>query len=114
MARGVWGVAGYVVRDGVTIPVSHIRHHADYHPDMTQRRLEADLTDITGQCTHLVLDVYGVIKLPTRDPMSTVIYEAACTAAATRTTRTRPWCGRSWRPRTAPRGCPPADPGRPG
>ena len=47
---------------------------------MTQRRLEADLTDITGRSTHLVLDVYGVIKLPTRDPMSTVIYEAACTA----------------------------------
>jgi hypothetical protein len=47
---------------------------------MTQRRLEADLIDITGQTTHLSLDVFGVIKLPTRDPMSTVIYEGACTA----------------------------------
>jgi hypothetical protein len=67
MARGEWGFAGYVVRNGATIPVSHIRHHADYNDDMTQRRLEADITDITGETTHLVLDVYGVIKLPGRD-----------------------------------------------
>jgi hypothetical protein len=26
------------------------------------------------------LDVFGVIKLPTHDPMSTVIYEGACSA----------------------------------
>ena len=80
IARGEWGFAGYVVRDGVTVPVARIEHHADYHPDMTQRRLEADLIDITGQATHLGLDVFGVIKLPTHDPMSTVIYEGACTA----------------------------------
>jgi hypothetical protein len=80
IARGEWGFAGYVVRDGVTIPVSHIRHHAEYHDDMTQRRLEADIVDITGVTTHLVLDVYGVLKLPARDPMGPVIYEAACFA----------------------------------
>jgi hypothetical protein len=80
IARGEWGFAGYVVRDGVTIPVARINHHADYQPDMTQRRLEADLIDITGQTTHLALDVFGVIRLPTHDPMSTVIYEGACAA----------------------------------
>ena len=66
IARGEWGFAGYVVRDGVTVPVARIEHHADYHADMTQRRLEADLIDITGQPTHLSLDVFGVIKLPPR------------------------------------------------
>lgn len=80
IARGEWGFAGYVVRDGVTIPVSHIEHKAQYHDDMTQRRLEANVIDITGETTHLVLESFGVVKLPTRDPMSTVIYEAACTA----------------------------------
>jgi hypothetical protein len=77
IARGEWGFAGYVVRDGITIPVSHIRHHAEYNDDMTQRRLEADVVDITGETTRVVLDVYGVVRLPGRD---TVIYEGACAA----------------------------------
>jgi hypothetical protein len=80
IARGEWGFAGYVVKNGVTVPVAHIRHHAEYHDDMTQRRLEAEVVDITGETTRVVLDAYGVIKLPTRDPMGTVIYEAACVA----------------------------------
>ncbi|KAA9164476.1 hypothetical protein FPZ12_007755 [Amycolatopsis acidicola] len=78
IARGEWGFAGYVVKDGVTVPVSHIKHHAEYHDDMTQKRLEADVVDITGETTRLVMDSYGTIKLPTRDPMGTVITEAAC------------------------------------
>jgi hypothetical protein len=81
IARGEWGFAGYVVKDGVTVPVSHIKHHAEYHDDMTQRRLEADVFDITGEKTHLVLDAFGVVRLPTHDPMATVIYEAACVAS---------------------------------
>ncbi|HWD05736.1 MAG TPA: hypothetical protein VG674_25140 [Amycolatopsis sp.] len=79
IARGEWGFAGYVVKDGVTVPVSHIKHHAEYHDDMTQKHLEADVVDITGETTRLVMDAYGVIKLPTKDPMGTVITEAACT-----------------------------------
>jgi hypothetical protein len=47
---------------------------------MTQRRLEADVFDTTGERTHLVLDAFGIVRLPTRDPMETVIYEAACAA----------------------------------
>ena len=81
IARGEWGFAGYVVKDGVTVPVSHIKHHAEYHDDMTQKRLEADVVDITGETTHVVMDSYGVVKLPTHDPMGTVIYEAACRAS---------------------------------
>jgi len=80
IARGEWGFAGYVVKDGVTVPVSHINHRAEYHDDMTQRRLEADLVDITGETTHVVMESFGVVELPTRDRMNTVIYEAACRA----------------------------------
>jgi hypothetical protein len=80
IAKGEWGFAGYVVKDGVTIPISHIDHKADYNDDMTQRRLEAAVVDITGETTHLVLDVFGVVKLPTNDKMATEIWEAACTA----------------------------------
>ncbi len=61
--------------------VSHIDHHAEYRDDMTQRRLEADVVDVTGQTTRSVLDSSGVVKLPTSDPMETVIYEAACEAS---------------------------------
>lgn len=80
IARGEWGFAGYVVRDGVTIPVSHIDHTATYHDDMSQRRLEATLVDTTGGRTHVVLDRFGLIKLPTNDRMATEIWESACDA----------------------------------
>ena len=80
IAMGEWGFAGYVVRDGVTFPVRHIDHHADYDEQMRQRRLRATLTDITGAQTELELDVFGVIELPTHDRLQTVIREGACTA----------------------------------
>lgn len=80
IARGEWGFAGYVVTDGITVPVSHIRHHAEYHDDMMQKRLEADVVDVTGETTRVVLDSFGAVKLPTRDPMGIVITEAACRA----------------------------------
>ena len=80
IAKGEWGFAGYVVRDGVTYPVRHIDHHADYDEQMRQRRLRATLTDITGVQTELELDVFGVIELPTHDRLQTVIREGACRA----------------------------------
>ena len=48
IAKGEWGFAGYVVRDGVTYPIRHIDQHAEYGEQMRQRRLRATLTDITG------------------------------------------------------------------
>lgn len=80
IAKGEWGFGGYIVRDGVTVPVSHIAHKAEYHPDMRQRRLIADLVDITGTTTHLEIDVFGVVKLPTHDKMGTQIWEGAAAA----------------------------------
>jgi hypothetical protein len=79
IAYGEWGFGGYVVKNRVTIPVRTIEHRAEYDDDMTQRRLEADLLDITGEVTHLTMDSYGAVRLPTHDPMATVITEAACT-----------------------------------
>jgi hypothetical protein len=81
IARGEWGFGGYVVRDGELVPVSHINHHADYDDDMTQRRLEAELVDVRGESTHLTLERFGLVKLPTNDAMGTIIMEAACHAA---------------------------------
>jgi hypothetical protein len=80
IAKGEWGFAGYVVRDGVTYPIRHIDHHAEYGQQMRQRRLCATLTDITGARTELELDVFGVIELPTHDRLQTVIREGACRA----------------------------------
>lgn len=81
IAKGEWGFGGYVVRDGELVAVSHIDHHAEYRPDdMSQQRLEAELVDIRGDSTHLVLDRFGLVKLPTNDKMGTLIQEAACHA----------------------------------
>jgi hypothetical protein len=81
IAYGEWGFGGYVVRDGELLPVSHIDHHAEYDDDMTQRRLEAELVDVRGGRTNLVLDRFGLVRLPTNDKMDTIIMEAACRAS---------------------------------
>jgi hypothetical protein len=80
IARGEWGCAGYVARDGVTTPIARIDQHADYAEDMTQRRLTADVLDTSGATTRLTMDVFDVARMPARDPMGPVVLEAACTA----------------------------------
>jgi hypothetical protein len=80
IAYGEWGFAGYVVTDGVTIPVRTIEHRAQFRDDMVQCRLEADLVDTTGGVTQVTMESFGAVRLPTRDPMATVITEAACAA----------------------------------
>lgn len=81
IAKGEWGFAGYIVEDNVTIPVVDFTHRAEYNPDMTQKRLVADIVDIRGTVTHVEMDVYGVVQLPTNDKLGTVIYEGACDAS---------------------------------
>ncbi|WP_273735359.1 DUF7064 domain-containing protein [Mycolicibacterium septicum] len=78
IAQGQWGFAGYVARDGVTTPIANIDHHADYDPQMNQQRLTATVTDTAGGRTEVVLEAFGVVELPSHDPMATVIREAAC------------------------------------
>jgi hypothetical protein len=80
IARGEWGFAGSVLRDGATIPVERIEHHATYHADMSQKRLEATLVDTAGGRTELTFERFGLIKLPTDDRMATEIWESACDA----------------------------------
>jgi len=77
VARGEWGFAGYVVKDGELRPIARIRQHATYDDDMSQRRLEASLVDTSGGVTELTLERFGVLKLPSDGVM---IMEAACTA----------------------------------
>lgn len=80
IARGEWGFAGYVSRDGRTTAIERIEQHATYDDDMTQRRLEATVIDVDGGRTEVVFDRYGLIKLPTDDRMATEIWESACHA----------------------------------
>jgi hypothetical protein len=80
IARGEWGFAGCVVRDGRTVAVSTIEHTATYDDDMTQRRLDAVLVDVEGGRTQVVLDRYGLIKLPANAKAGTEIWESACDA----------------------------------
>ena len=47
---------------------------------MSQRRLNAVLVDLEGRETTVVLDRFGLVKLPTGDKIGTIIQEAACSA----------------------------------
>lgn len=80
IARGEIGYAGFVHRAGKTVPVATIRQKATYDPDMSQRRLDAVLVDVEGRETELVLERFGLVKLPTGDKIGTIIQEAACSA----------------------------------
>jgi hypothetical protein len=80
IARGEWGFAGYVLRDGEPIPVSRIEHHATYRDDMSQQRLVAELVDTAGGRTAVTFERFGLVKLPTGDRMATEIWESACDA----------------------------------
>lgn len=80
IARGEWGFAGYVAREGVTTPIARIEQRATYEDDMTQRCLEATVVDVDGGRTEVVLDRYGLVKLPTNERTGTEIWEAACHA----------------------------------
>ena len=81
IARGEWGFGGYVVRDGEMVAISHIRQHAEYDADMSQRRLKADIIDVRGRSTLLEMERFGVVKLPSNDKYAALITEAACTAS---------------------------------
>jgi hypothetical protein len=81
IAKGEWGFGGYVARDGVAVPIRSIDHHADYDDQMRQQHLSATVTDIDGARTEVTLDVFGVVQLPSHNPMTTVIREAACRAS---------------------------------
>ena len=80
IAKGEMGVAGYVVKDGEVLPIDTIKHHASYDDDMGQRQVEAAITDTRGGVTHLQMERFGLVRLPTNDKMDTMIMEAACTA----------------------------------
>ncbi len=80
IARGEWGFNGYVLRDGEPVAIAHIRQHAEYEPNMDQRRLEAVLELVDGSETELTLESFGVVRMPHDDPFGTVIIEAACRA----------------------------------
>jgi hypothetical protein len=78
MARGEMGCAGFVCREGLMVPVATIQQHATYDEAMGQQRLNAVLIDVDGGRTAVVLERFGLVKLPTRDKLGTILQEAAC------------------------------------
>ncbi|MFW2830333.1 DUF7064 domain-containing protein [Sphingomonas sp. ID0503] len=79
IARGEWGCAGYVVRDGRQLAIATIRQHAIYRDDMSQQSLRAEIVDVEGETCLVELERFGLVKLPGRDKFGTIIMEAACT-----------------------------------
>lgn len=64
IARGEWGVAGYVLRGGRAVPAATIDAHTDYDAAMQQRGFRATLVDLEGVATELAMDVLGIVHLP--------------------------------------------------
>lgn len=79
IARGEWGYAGYVVRDGQQVAIATIRQHATYREDMSQQSLRAEITDVDGGTCLVELERFGLVKLPGNDKTGTIIMEAGCT-----------------------------------
>jgi hypothetical protein len=80
LAKGEWGVGGYVVRDGELVPISHVKQRAAYDDDMSQRSIEVRITDIRGEACLLRMERFGIVRLPTGGRQATMIMEAACFA----------------------------------
>lgn len=80
MAKGEWGVGGYVVRNGELVPIAHVDQRARFDDDMTQRSIEVRITDIRGGTCDMQMERFGVVKLPTGGRYATMIMEAACRA----------------------------------
>jgi hypothetical protein len=78
IVQGEVGVNGYVLRDGVVVPIVDARTHSRFDADGTQRHLEADITTADGEHTQLVMERYGVVEIPVGG--GTVLWEAACRA----------------------------------
>jgi hypothetical protein len=76
IARGEPGINGYVVRDGQPVAIVDGRCHAEYDDDMSQSRLEAELTDAHGGVTHLEMERFAIFHLPFGS--DTLLSEAAC------------------------------------
>lgn len=80
LAKGEWGVGGYVVRDGELVPISRTDQKATFDEDMTQRSIEVEITDIRGGKCRMEMERFGLVKLPTGGRYATMIMEAACRA----------------------------------
>ncbi|QDO96401.1 hypothetical protein FNB15_03505 [Ferrovibrio terrae] len=80
-ARGDWGAAGYIVRDGLLSPIATTKQQAGFDRDMTQRSLRLDIADTVGNTCVLEMNRFGIMKLPAGGRHPTMIMEAACTAS---------------------------------
>jgi hypothetical protein len=76
VARGEFGVNGHVLRAGQPVAFTDGRARASYDDDMSQARLEAELTDSAGGVTHLVMDRFAIFHLPFGS--DSLLSEAAC------------------------------------
>lgn len=80
IARGEYGCAGYVMKDGELSAISHMRPTAQYDPDMSQRRMKVAIHDVAGRVTDLEFERFGNLRLPSNDKLGTIIQEAGCFA----------------------------------
>lgn len=78
LARGEAGLNGYVLRDGLPVPITGGTARAEYEDNMTQRRLVAEIIDASGATTALTMERFGLIPMSSAE--DTAVYEAACLA----------------------------------
>jgi hypothetical protein len=81
IAEGEWGFNGYVLRDGRPVAIdAFTRQAAQYDDAMDHTRLDAEIRDVEGQTTTLVLESFGMVRMPHGDELATIIMEAGCWA----------------------------------
>jgi hypothetical protein len=81
IAEGEWGFNGYVLRDGRPVAIERFtRQAAEYDERMDHSRLDAEIRDVEGETTTLVLDSFGMVRMPHHDAYGTIIMEAGCRA----------------------------------
>jgi hypothetical protein len=81
IAEGEWGFNGYVLRDGRPVAIDRFtRQAAKYDDRMDHTRLDAEVVDVEGETTTLVLESFGMVRMPHGDEAQTIIMEAGCRA----------------------------------
>ena len=81
IAEGEWGFNGYVLRDGRPVAIdAFTRQAAQYDDAMDHTRLDAEIRDVEGHTTTLVLESFGMVRMGHGDALGTIIMEAGCRA----------------------------------
>jgi hypothetical protein len=83
IAEGDLGSNAYVLRDGRPVAIDRFARQAEYDYRVDHTRLDAEVLDVDGETTTLVLESFGMVRMVRMahgDELGTIIMEAGCRA----------------------------------